>query len=253
MLKRCYFILLLIAFLAVFSGHAKGQDGDATLALTYAYSPKENAADLVNGYKRHLQWHTANDDRILWYAWFVIEGDRPGHFIDGAYDVTGAQFDSRPDPAGDAADAIANFLPFADMQYRRVFRLRRDLGTSSFLEDRNPSPLMQVVYYQVNPGTQSQFEAAVATIAAAAQRKGLDFSIYEMLTGTSGPLYAMYVPLDGFRSLDNPATSLELVAQSAMPGEASSLAMADLVIAARSTRSELWQFRPDLSFMPDKN
>ena len=166
MLKQLHSLIFSIAFLSVSGGVANGQDTDTTLALTYAYSPKESAEKLANGYKKHLEWHKANNDPILWYAWFVVEGERLGHFIDGAYGVTGTQFDSRPDPAGDAADAIENFVPFADMQYRRIYRLRKDLGTSSFLENRKPSSLMQVVYYQVRPGTQVSFEAAAFAIAA---------------------------------------------------------------------------------------
>lgn len=253
MIKQRYSVVILIAFLIAAGGVTKGQDADTTLALTYAYLPKESAADLANGYKKHLEWHSANNDPILWYAWFIVEGDRLGHFIDGAFDVTGAQFDSRPDPAGDAADAMVNFVPFVDMQYRRIFRLRRDLGTSSFLEDRNPSPLMQVIYYHIRPGTQSRFEAAASAIAGAARQKSIDYAIYEMLTGTSGPLYAMYVPLDGFGSFDNPTVSLELAARIAMPEVAFASAMTDLAFATQSTNSEVWQYRSDLSLIPSKN
>ena len=241
--------ILLVLMLAAAAG-ARGQDAGATLALTFAYSPRESATDLAGGYKRHLEWHIANNDPILWYAWFVVEGDRVGHFVDGAYDVTGAEFDSRPDPAGDAADATATFLPAVQMEYRRVFRLRRDLGTSSFLEDRKPSALMQVVYYHVKPGAQIQFEAAASVIAGAARQKELDFTLYEMLTGASGPLYAMYVPLDGLRSFDDTAVSLESVARSAMKKNTLASALADLAVATRSTTSEVWSYRADLSLIP---
>lgn len=253
MLRQLRFISVSVVIILGSGAIAGGQDADATLAFTFSYSPKTSAADLASGYKKHLEWHTARSDPILWYGWFVIEGDRLGHFIDGAYDVTGAEFDARPDPAGDAADATENFLPVAQMQYRRIYRLRRDLGTSSFLEDRSPSSLMQVVYYHVYPGAQLKFEAAASAVADASRRKGMQYALYEMLTGTSGALYTMYVPLTGFESFDSTGVSLESVARTAMSVEASSSTLADLAKVTISTNSEVWRYRADLSLIPEQD
>jgi len=245
-----FFSAGLAVILSMPAGFAGAQEPDATLALTYAYAPTAGAGALADGYRKHLEWHAAVNDPILWYGWFVVEGERLGHFIDGAYDVTGAEFDARPDPAGDAADATQNFVPFVEMQYRRVFRLRADLGTSKFLEERDPSPLMQVVYYDVRPGRQPEFEAAAAAVADAARRQDIRFTVYEMLTGSGGPLYALYVPLDGFRSFDETPVSLEQVARSALAAEALSSVMTDLAVAVESSNAEVWQYRADLSLIP---
>lgn len=231
----------------------KAADGarDATLALNFTYTPTGTGEALANGYRKHLDWHTANDDPILWYAWFIVEGERLGYFVDGAYDVTGAEFDARPDPAADGRDGAVTFAPFAHPENRRVYRLRPDLGTSSFLEVREPSPLMQVVFYRVHPGRQRVFETAASSIAAAARSAEYRYTIYEMLTGATGALYAMYVPLEGFASFDGPATSLELVAQLVLGGTPLDTAMDNLARSARETEAEVWQYRPDLSLLPD--
>ena len=254
-------VFLLAAAAAAAPAHAQ-DDGETTLALTYAYSPKGSGDDLARGYKKHLEWHVARNDPILWYAWFVVEGNRLGHFVDGAYDVTGAEFDARPDPAGDAADAIETFLPVAHPEYRRVFRLRKDLSTSTFLEDRNPSPLMQVVYYHVRPGMHRQFEEAASAISStissavssatpSAAANTADYTLYEMLTGMDGPAYVMYAPLQSFASFDDAALSLARVAQSAMSGDELRAALANIVAATASRHSEVWQYRADLSLIPD--
>jgi len=220
------------------------------LAFTFAYAPKSNPTDLANGYKKHLEWHVEINDPILWYGWFVVEGDRLDHFIDGAFDITGTEFDSRPDPAGDAKDATANFSPTATPLYRHVNRLREDLSTSRFLEDRNPSPLMQVVSYHVRPGKQVVFENALDEIAEAALSANLAYAVYESLTGTVGTVYSMYVPMSGFGDFDTTANSLESVARATLYGETLSSAMNDIADAAESTRSEVWQYRSDLSIIP---
>ena len=227
-------------------------DRDTSLAFMFAYAPKTGAADLANGYKKHLEWHIERNDPILWYGWFVVEGERLDYFIDGAFDITGAEFDSRPDPAGDAEDATANFLPVADPLYRRVNRLRKDLSTSSFLEERRPSPLMQVVHYHVRPGKQGIFEAVVSEITEAARRANLPYAIYETLTGSNGAVYSLYVPLNGFRDFDTAALSIESVAHAAMSEDSMSSAMTQIALAAESTYSEVWQYRSDLSLIPEQ-
>lgn len=251
MIRRLCSASIILTFFFVQGGQAQQSDSDAMLAFTFAYSPSGTAVDLASGYKKHLEWHKARNDPILWYAWFVVEGERIGHFVDGAFDVTGAEFDARPDPAGDAADAVENFLPTARMQYRRIFRLRKTLGTSSFLEERRPSPFLQVVYYRVYPGRQVRFEAAARAVARVARQAGIEYAMYEMLTGAEGPLYAMYVPLRGFGSFDEPMTSLERVAESAGLNLELTEAMQDLTVAAPSSRSEVWQYRSDLSLLPE--
>lgn len=223
----------------------------ATLALTFTYTPTGTGEALATGYRKHLDWHTANNDPILWYAWFVVEGERLGYFVDGAYDVTGAEFDARPDPAADGRDGAVTFAPFAHPENRRVFRLRPDLGTSRFLEEREPSPLMQVVFYRVHPGRQRSFETAASRIAAAARAAEYRYAIYEMLTGATGALYAMYVPLEGFASFDEPATSLELVAQLALKDADLDIAFENLARSVSEATSEVWQYRSDLSLLPD--
>jgi len=222
------------------------------LAFTFAYAPKSSPTDLANGYKKHLEWHIEINDPILWYGWFVVEGDRLDHFIDGAFDITGTEFDSRPDPAGDAKDATANFSPTATPLYRHVNRLREDLSTSRFLEDRNPSPLMQVVYYHVRPGKQVVFESALDEIAEAARTANLPYAIYESLTGTAGTVYSMYVPMTGFGDFDTTAPSLESVARATLSREALLSAMTDIGAATESARSEVWQYRSDLSLIPER-
>lgn len=240
------------AILMSLGNSAGAEDRDTPLAFIFAYTPTKGAAHLADGYKKHLEWHVENNDPNLWYGWFVVEGEQLGYFIDGAFDITGAEFDSRPDPASDAEDATENFLPVADSQYRRIYRLRADLGTASFLEERRPSPLMQVVYYHVRPGKQLVFEEVLSEIAEAARRASLPYAIYETLTGASGAVYSMYVPLNGFGDFDTVVLSIEAVARAALSREQVPSAMTRIAIAAESTNSEVWQYRSDLSLIPEQ-
>ena len=241
--------MLFVFFVYATNSAAFGQDTTDRLALTFAYKATGTQADLADGYREHLEWHSKRDDPLLWYGWFVVEGERLGEFVDGAFDLTGADFDARLDPSGDAADAAATFSPFATAQYRRVYRLRADLGTSTFLEDKTPAPLMQVVYYSVKPGMQPEFEAAAKTVSDRAGN--FAFTIYELLSGGQLPLYVMVIPMQGFSGFDGGAASLETVATQAMSGTALRETMRKISSAAVSSRAEVWQYRADLSLIPD--
>jgi hypothetical protein len=249
--KSILTICILGALLMAISDLTGAEERGSPLAFMFAYTPKTGAKELANGYMKHLEWHDEINDPILWYGWFVVEGDRLDYFIDGAFDITGDEFDSRPDPAGDAEDASATFAPTAAPVYRQVNRLREDLGTSRFLEDRNPSPLMQVVYYDVKPGKQIIFEDALQEVARAARPEGLHYAVYESLTGTSGTVYSMYIPMAGFRDFDNSAHSIESVARATLSGDSLASTMTGIAAAADSIYSEVWQYRSDLSLVPE--
>lgn len=214
----------------------------------FAYKATGTQAELADGYRKHLVWHIERDDPTLWYAWFVVAGERLGEFVDGAFDVTGAEFDARPDPAGDAADATRNFSPYATPKYRRIYRLRTDLSTSTFLEDRSPPPLMQVVYYSIAPGRQLEFESAARTISD--NEDNYPYTFYEMLSGAESPLYVMYIPLHGFAGFDGGVSSLEAAAAGTLSTAELSESMQKISLAATASRTEVWQFREDLSLIP---
>jgi hypothetical protein len=72
------------------------------------------------GYQKHLAWHRAHQDPLVWYGWTVTHGPRMGMFIDGTFGAPFAAFDQRVAPADDAKDAERSFLLHGQPTFREA-------------------------------------------------------------------------------------------------------------------------------------
>lgn len=218
--------------------------GDA--AHLFAYWPKKGMEERFDaGYRAHLQWHRAKRDPLIWYGWYVYDGDRAGLFVDGSFGAPFAAFDRRVDPAGDGADADSNVTPYADTAFRASYRLRRELSTGFPLERWEPTKRVQVFHYALRAGTRARFERALAAAHAnlSKQADAPAYTWYEKVSGGAAPEYMLMVARDGWKSYDEHSVTLdELVGQDLLQ---------DLTDAVDEVRVETWLYREDLSLIPE--
>jgi hypothetical protein len=249
-------ILALIPIALALSAPAAAQtpastrdSGDA--AHLFAYWPKKGMGKRFDeGYRTHLQWHRGKHDPLVWYAWYVYDGDRAGLFIDGSFGAPFAAFDHRVDPAGDGADGERNVTPYADTAFRASYRLRRELSTGFPLERWKPSKSVQVFHYTLRAGTVARFEKAVRAAREALLRQGdaPAHTWYELVVGGKAPAYLLMVARDGWKSFDSHGDGLDaLVARSA---DARTL-LDDLAASVAEVKVETWGYREDLSLIPE--
>src|SRR5688500_7792353 len=87
----------------------------SNIAHVSVWLPKPgHELNFENGYKQHLKWHAANNDRWDWYGWYVISGDRTGHFIDATFGHAWSDYGHPVDAAGDWADNNLHTAPFGN-------------------------------------------------------------------------------------------------------------------------------------------
>jgi hypothetical protein len=212
--------------------------GDAAFLFAYRAKPGQETA-FFEGYRRHLDWHKAHADSLTWLAWTVYDGSGVDTFVDGTFGIPFAAFDQRVDPRGDGADAMRNVSAFADAIWREVFRLRRDLGSSTRLEDGKPAPMQRVVYVTVRPGRELLFEQALRTLRGHRGRT-LDYAAYERVSGGDEMTYVLVVGLAAWADLQDPAR------------EPTRVVLRDAAAAVAHVRSETWILRPELVYAPNR-
>ncbi len=239
------FLALWLAFPAAAQPASTRDSGDA--AHLFGYRAKAGMrARFDAGYRRHLQWHRAHRDPLVWYGWYVTDGPNAGMFVDGTFGAPFAAFDRRVDPQGDAADGAANVTAHADSVLRASYRLRREFSTGFPLERWRPSPSVQVFRYRLRPGTQAAFERALA--AARARLRGIAdapaHTWYEKLTGGALPEFMLMVARDGWASYDRDPAGLEALLHE-------SDALDAYAASVESVEAETWTYRADLSLIPD--
>ena len=227
--------------------------GDA--AHLFGYTPKPGMeAQFDAGYRKHLEWHRAQHDPLVWYGWYVTHGPRMGTFIDGSFGAPFAAFDQRVAPAEDAKDNERTFFPYAQPVFRNVYRVRRDLSTATPLEKWEPTSMIEVHTYKVKPGKSYQFEQIarrVRGVTAASNAKGIH-TWYEGVGGTGTKEYLLMVARDGFAAFDAGPADLESVLSTIDDATARRELLSAYASAIDEVTSELWRYRSDLSLIPSE-
>ncbi|TWI06315.1 hypothetical protein IP90_00581 [Luteimonas cucumeris] len=241
-------VLLALALSAPVSAQASASTRDSgDAAHLFAYWPKKGMEDRFDqGYRAHLRWHREKRDPLVWYGWYVYDGERAGMFIDGSFGAPFAAFDRRVDPAGDGADAGRNVTPNADTAFRASYRLRRELSTGVPLEQWRPSKSVQVFHYTLHPGTTQRFEAVLRAARAALQGRSdvPPHTWYEKLVGGAVPQYMLMIARDDWSSYDRYPGGLDGLLDDPTH-------RIDLAGAVAEVRAETWNYRADLSLVPE--
>lgn len=227
--------------------------GDA--AHLFGYVPKDGMrAQFDAGYRKHLGWHAAHGDPLVWYGWYVTHGARAGMFIDGTFGAPFAAFDHRVAIADDAKDAEANVLAYAQPTFRASYRVRRDLGNGTPLERWQPTTLVDVHHYKVKLGRSAQFEQIVRRMRAAVEagHKDVACTWYQGVAGTATPEYMLMVARNGWSGFESPGDLENVLATLDDPTTRRELLMA-FAASVDEVSSEVWQYRSDLSLLPKES
>ena len=219
-------------------------------AHLFAYWPKEGQRQRFDeGYRKHLEWHRAHRDPLVWYGWYVSSGERVGMFIDGSFGAPFAAFDRRVALKEDAEDAARTFSPFATEAFRSSYRLRREFSTGFPLERWEPTKAVQVFHYRLHPGTKARFENVLrATHTLLADGKEMPtLTSYELVAGGEAPGYILMVAREGWASYEGFQGELEQLLERAPDADR---LREDLRASVREAKSEIWSYRADLSLIP---
>lgn len=252
---RFLFVFLLLAPLTVSAQSTDSIEGEA--GILFGYFPKEGKESAFDeGYKKHLEWHRNNNDPFVWYGWYVITGDRVGMFIDGTFGLSFQAFDNRVKPREDAAHFEQTTAPYADVAYRKVFTLKKELSTVTPLEQKTPSRHVEAYTFSIRPGMEPLFEEVLSTLSARVKKEqpARSFTLYRQLTGGRLPSYLLMVPHDGFAAFDSGKTITTLsntIIQTFDESESKNLTDR-LSRCIQNIHGETWLYRPDLSYFPER-
>lgn len=242
---------LLLALFPLGMSVAAHQRQASLAARIVVIKPKEGMQkQFEEGYKRHLEWHRRNKDTWTWYGWQIIAGDRLGYFMDGTFGHRWEDFDAPVSPAEDAADNAANVTPYADFLSLGHYALRPDISRGSLLEDRMPSPFLELLSYHIRPGREAEFEALVRKSNGARARisPSARYTWYQLINGGEQSTYILLLPLNKLSELQ---FSQKLVAGFLGESNTSKNARrADSVVG--EVRSETLRYRADMSYFPGK-
>lgn len=232
----------------------EAQTSEGRVARMAVLRPKEGMqAEFEAGYRRHLEWHRAQDDPWAWYGWQILTGDRVGWFVDGTFGHAWADLDRAVAPAEDAADNAENVAPYADFATHAVYRLRPELTSARFLEARRTPPFVELITVEVVPGRERAFERLARRIHRALDAsRSSEHAVYELVNGSSTRHYLIMLPRERLADLQRSPRGFAGLMQSALGTADDGAVGPPATSSIRAIRSELLRYRPDLSYIPAK-
>lgn len=238
---------ILVAALAL--APARAAEPMLPILQLYSYQVADKAL-FEDGYRRHLGWHAAHADKLVWYGWMVESGRRKGLFVDGTAGASYAALDARPDPAGDGADAARTFLAHVHAVNVETWQLWRAPSTGTPLEDRAPGAMMDVFVMRVPMRDAAMFERAVEHFATgrAADRPLLTW--YRAVRGGALPAYMLTLSRTHWAELERTGSSLRALLSRAYGAEPAEIEPILRVLS--DVEVESWSYQPRLSLIPDQ-
>jgi hypothetical protein len=221
----------------------------ASVAQIYSYTIKDRPS-FEDGYRRHLGWHTGQNDQLVWYAWTIDSGARKGTFVDGTFGATFAGLDARPDPGGDRADWHRNVAPYVTALDIETWTLWAPPSTATPLEDHRPGTTLDVFLLEVDTAEASSFEAMMEKLAKT-KRDTVKLSWYRVVRGNSLPAYVLLLTRKNLADIGSagPAITDMLANVYAI----TPVQVAEALRHVRAIRGETWSYEPRLALIPGRS
>jgi hypothetical protein len=244
---------ILAAALALPAASALAADPPGTVGRVFVNAAKPGmTAQYEAGRKRHMDWHRKQGDAWAWLTWQVETGDRTGSYIVGTFGHQWKELDEWDKKLGtaDEADAQLNIVPSSVGQTNGIYNLLADVSRPT--AGPTPSPMAEIVTYQLNMGAEQEFRSAMKKVHEAIGKAGLDWHYfwYELIDGGEQPTFVLAIAMNGWADLapsDPPFSAM--LAKAYGDYEAGEI-LKSIDRSVRSVHSEVIRYRPDLSYVP---
>jgi hypothetical protein len=148
-----------------------------------------DTVDFEAGYIRHLEWHRQAKDNWTWYGWTIWAGDRQRWLVYATFGHSAAELDNPVNPADDERDNISNVTPHGQFLGHALYEFLPALSRGT--GEPQPVPRCELATIEVVPGTEHDFEAALAAQQSTLQAETL---WYRMIAGGAAPRYVRLRP-----------------------------------------------------------
>jgi len=202
--------------------------------------------------KQHNKFHAAEKDKVAIMVWNISAGSATGNYLTVSCGQTWKDMDGMDAfEQRDEADRQKTITPATGSSQTAYWIYRADL--SSAPEPATPGKMMTSVDYILKPSGVAQFTEAVKKInAAIAQTKypSKPSRWYQLAIGGTGPRFAIVTDRNSWADLQAPDQSMADMLKQAYGNDDKTLQT--LRDAIDHTESFMYDYRPDLSYIPSK-
>ena len=232
---------------------ASAQAPTGNVAHIFRNSVKAGSqAPYEQGRKKHMEFHRLKGDAWAWFTWETLTGDNTGQYVIGSFGHAWKDFDGRRKfDAEDLVDAAASMGGFEVASTQAYYVFRADLSVAP-PPTSAPAPFSQVTHFYLSPEGVNDFMDGIRKVNEGVQKTKYPSNAawYQLFNGGEGPEWVLVAARASWAEFAPPEKTLDAMMEEAYGKAPGAAALASLRKAIRYTRSEILQYRPDLSYVP---
>ena len=260
-MRSRFFALLLITVMVALSAAAQtssqpatGGAGDAIVQVIAGRAKPGSEAQYIEGRKRHIEFHRAQNDPWAWHVYDVISGDATGVLLTVSSPHKWADRDARAQFfRDDQTDVQKNIAPHSGFGEVSFWRPRPDMARAGAPKPTDPpTPYFTVQHFVLNADAMPAYVENVKRIAAAQDKanfaapKGM---WYQLLNGGEGPHFVLVTPRKNWAEFETPKETLDEALKRALGAEGATL-LNNLRKGMKRTWTEALRHNDELSYHP---
>lgn len=201
-------------------------------------------------YKKHVEWHRSKNDAWSWPVWEIITGERAGHYAIGTFFHHWKDLD-RDLGAEDNTHAREYLDRHTESATMEVWRYRPEISNPP--KGDEASAYAAVYYRHLNQGMMGTYSRAVRKINDAIVEAEWGVGYYRNVYVNSGdePMAVRWVARRTWEDFAPPALSFPRLLEEAYGKEEAAAVTDALNRSIHRGWSEIWAYRPDLSYAPE--
>jgi hypothetical protein len=259
MRSRYCVLVLITVLLALFAGtlvvaQTQQTTGDQIVQVIAGRAKPGSEAQYIEGRKRHIEWHRAQNDKWAFHTYDVISGEATGSQITVSSPHKWADRDAREQfMRDDQADVMKNIAPNALPAEISFWRPRNDMGRAGAPKATDPpTPYFTVQHFLLNSDAMPGFVENVKRVSAATDKanypapKGL---WYQLLNGGETPHFVLVTPRKNWAEFETPKETLDEAVKRAAGAEGTA-ALSNLRKGIKRAWSETIRHNDELSYHP---
>lgn len=237
-------------------GSLAAQEKPGTIAALEFQKPKNGMLQQYEaGRKQKAAWHKQQNDPLPLLVWETLSGEDTGTYVVGRLGQHWADFDKPAVP--DEAD-LAEFQKvvgnYVDSIVTRYYEFLPKISNPT--GDKLPTKFSEIITFHVRYGKESDFRSAISRVYDASQKTKwpVNYAWYELASGGPTGVFVLVLPHNSWADFEDKP---EVKPFRDMLKEAFGQAEADSIVdridgSVQKETSEIIQFHPELSYLPNK-
>lgn len=237
--------LLAVVTAAVVAMPAAAQDNLVTLGV-FVTVPSVSVPQFEQQVREHYQWHARENDSQPWATYQALTGHGEYAFL--APGMTWASMDT---PTLDMGSDIAHWAE-SGAQYveSEEVVLWTNIPGGNPPEDPGQFPVIQVYEFDINSGGQAAAFDAIDRATEALSETGIHFQWSALISQDGPPSVFLALWFQNFAELGTPGPGADQMMADAFGAGQGARILAQFSEATTAQSSQIWMFRPDLSYAP---